>query len=197
PPPRPERPAHRRRTRRHDRRAARSRARRVDCRRASRSRHAAAGGVRAVGHRRRLTGMRLPAGLAAAFIALHLGAAACATAPAVAPPAPAGPTFEQKMAWMLRLEDHRVLRDPAPAIPPAPAPPPVRGRKAPAPAVAPPPPPPDLVRLLADAEPRVRRRAALAIGRVGLREGVAPLVALLADGDPEVRQMAAFALGLI
>jgi len=141
--------------------------------------------------------MRLPAGVAAAFIALHLGAAACATAPAVAPPAPAGPTFEQKMAWMLRLEDHRVLRDPAPAIPPAPAPPPVRGRKAPAPAVAPPPPPPDLVRLLADAEPRVRRRAALAIGRVGLREGAPPLVALLADGDPEVRQMAAFALGLI
>jgi len=119
--------------------------------------------------------------------------AACASAP-VAPPAPAGPTFEQKMAWMLRLEDQRVLRDPPAAIPPAPAPP-VRGRKAPA--VVPQPPQPDLVRLLADAEPRVRRRAALAIGRVGLRDGVQPVVALLADGDPEVRQMAAFALGLI
>jgi cyclophilin family peptidyl-prolyl cis-trans isomerase len=53
------------------------------------------------------------------------------------------------------------------------------------------------VTLLADAEPRVRRRAALAIGRVGLPEGVPPLVGLLADADPEVRQMAAFALGLI
>src|SRR5439155_58543 len=109
----------------------------------------------------------------------------------------AGPTFEQKMAWMLRLEDHRVLRDPAPAIPPVAAPPPVRGRKAQPPAVEAPPPPPDLVRLLADAEPRVRRRAALAIGRVGLGEGAPPLIALLADNDPEVRQMAAFALGLI
>jgi HEAT repeat protein/cyclophilin family peptidyl-prolyl cis-trans isomerase len=122
-----------------------------------------------------------------------LFAAACASAP-VAPPAPAGPTFEQKMAWMLRLEDQRVLRDPAPPAAPAPAPP-LRGQKAPA--VAPQPPQPDLVRLLADAEPRVRRRAALAIGRVGLREGVQPVVALLADGDAEVRQMAAFALGLI
>ena len=45
---------------------------------------------------------------------------------------------------------------------------------------SPPPPPPDLVRLLADGEARVRRRAALAVGRVGLRDGVTPLVALLA-----------------
>ena len=53
------------------------------------------------------------------------------------------------------------------------------------------------MRLLGDAEARIRRRAALAVGRVGLREGVPPLVALLADPEPEVRQMAAFALGLI
>ncbi len=44
--------------------------------------------------------------------------AACASAPPAAPPPPppakpAGPTFEQKMAWILRLEDQRVLRDPA------------------------------------------------------------------------------------
>jgi cyclophilin family peptidyl-prolyl cis-trans isomerase len=51
--------------------------------------------------------------------------------------------------------------------------------------------------LLADPEPRVRRRAALAIGRVGLAEGVEPLLGLLKDDDLEVRQMAAFALGLI
>src|SRR6185503_20886957 len=44
---------------------------------------------------------------------------------------------------------------------------------------------------------RVRRRAALAVGRVGVVEGVEPLLPLLADADVEVRQMAAFALGLI
>ena len=44
----------------------------------------------------------------------------------------------------------------------------------------------------------MRRRAAHAVGRVGLAEGVAPLAAVLAgDRDAEVRQMAAFALGLI
>jgi HEAT repeat protein/cyclophilin family peptidyl-prolyl cis-trans isomerase len=131
---------------------------------------------------------------------LALAASACASAPP-APPVKAkatGPSFEQKMAWILRLEDHRVLRDPepSPAPSPPPAPPPARGRK-PAAVVAPPPPPPDLVRLLADPEARVRRRAALAVGHVGLRDGVPPLVALLADTDPEVRQMAAFALGLL
>jgi len=57
--------------------------------------------------------------------------------------------------------------------------------------------PPDLLRLLTDDEARIRRRAALAVGRVGLREGVPALIPLLADTDPEVRQMAAFALGLL
>jgi cyclophilin family peptidyl-prolyl cis-trans isomerase/HEAT repeat protein len=131
---------------------------------------------------------------------LHaLTLAALAGACASAPPAPvlakpAGPSFEQKMAWILRLEDQRVLHDPVPVV--APPPPAVKGQKAPA-VVPPPPPPPDLARLLADEEPRIRRRAALAIGHVGLVEGVEPLVAALADADPEVRQMAAFALGLI
>jgi cyclophilin family peptidyl-prolyl cis-trans isomerase/HEAT repeat protein len=125
---------------------------------------------------------------------LTLVAAGCASAP-VAPPPPHGPTFEQKMAWMLRLEDQRVLRDvPPPAPTPTPAP---AGRRKPPVAVVAPPPPPDLVRLLTDKEARVRRRAALAVGRVGLAEGAAPLVALLADQDAEVRQMAAFALGLL
>ena len=130
------------------------------------------------------------------FALFALVASACASAPPAPPPAPVGPTYEEKIASILRLEDQRVLRDPAPPAAASPAPaPPVRGQR-PA-AVAPPPPPPDLTRLVADAEPRVRRRAALAIGRVGLAEGVQPLVALVADMDPEVRQMAAFALGLI
>jgi cyclophilin family peptidyl-prolyl cis-trans isomerase len=129
-------------------------------------------------------------------IALALGAGACASAPVVvAPPAPPSPSFDQKMAWILRLEDQRSLRDSAQPSPPAPPPTPERGK----PAVAVPPSPivPDLVRLLADSEARIRRRAALAVGRVGLSDGVEPLIALLQDGDPEVRQMAAFALGLI
>jgi HEAT repeat protein/cyclophilin family peptidyl-prolyl cis-trans isomerase len=94
------------------------------------------------------------------------------------------------MSWILRFEDQRVLRDIPPA-PPGPAP------DQSTPGVASLPPPPDLLRLLGDEEARIRRRAALAVGRVGLREAVPPLVALLSDPDPEVRQIAAFSLGLL
>src|SRR5204863_6316708 len=114
----------------------------------------------------------------------------CASAPPVAapppppaPPPPVRPTFEQKMSGLLRLEDQRLLRDPVDATAPA----------ADTPGTLP---PPDLTRLLGDEEARVRRRAALAVGRVGLADGVEPLLPLLSDADPEVRQMAAFALGL-
>jgi cyclophilin family peptidyl-prolyl cis-trans isomerase/HEAT repeat protein len=130
-------------------------------------------------------------------LALTLSAA-CASAPPITPPKPFVPSFEQKSSWILRLEDTRVLRDPAPPAPPPPPPSvPARGKSAPAPVVAAPPPPPDLLRLLTDSEARIRRRAALAVGRVGLVEGVQPLVRLMDDADPEVKQMAAFALGLI
>jgi cyclophilin family peptidyl-prolyl cis-trans isomerase/HEAT repeat protein len=63
--------------------------------------------------------------------------------------------------------------------------------------VPPSPPVPDLIPLLSDPDAGMRRRAALAVGRVGLAAGVPPLVPLLKDPDPDVRQMAAFALGLI
>ncbi len=125
-------------------------------------------------------------------------AAACASAPAAPPaavkPVSVGPSFEQKMSSILRLEDQRILRDPESAQPPPPPPPPPAGRGR---AAAAPRPPPVLIKLLSDEDARIRRRAALAIGHVGLVEGVAPLVGVLSDSDPEVRQMAAFALGLL
>ena len=130
---------------------------------------------------------------------LALAAASCASAPPVAavvvPTAPAPPpeiTWEEKIAWIVRLEDQRILKDPSP-------PPPALLQPATAKTTAlyALPPPSDLIPLLRDPEGRVRRRAALAVGRVGLAEGVEPLLPLLADNDVEVRQMAAFALGLI
>jgi cyclophilin family peptidyl-prolyl cis-trans isomerase/HEAT repeat protein len=131
-------------------------------------------------------------------VSLVYGAMSCASAPPAAPPAAAtavaANNFEQKMSWILRLEDQRVLRDTSPVV--APAPPVAARGRGPA-VISPPPPIPDLGRLLSDGEARVRRRAALAVGRVGLRDGVALLVPVLSDTDPEVRQMAAFALGLI
>jgi HEAT repeat protein/cyclophilin family peptidyl-prolyl cis-trans isomerase len=114
-------------------------------------------------------------------------ASSCASPPAPPPVVrPPVVTYEAKLATILRLEDHRVLRDTG-ALPAAPSP--QAAGQIPAPS--------DLVVLVADPEGRVRRRAALAIGRVGLRDGVAPLVTALADQEPEVRQMAAFALGLL
>ncbi|HEV8397002.1 MAG TPA: HEAT repeat domain-containing protein [Vicinamibacterales bacterium] len=100
--------------------------------------------------------------------------------------------WEQKLAWIARLEDQRLLRDPNPVAPAI-----IRPATKTLPALVAPPPPTDLLVLLGDAEARVRRRAALAIGRVGLPDGVEPLTKALGDEEPEVRQMAAFALGLI
>jgi cyclophilin family peptidyl-prolyl cis-trans isomerase/HEAT repeat protein len=132
---------------------------------------------------------------------LALAAAACASAsvgvvatPAPVPaPAPAPDiTAEDKLAWILRLEDQRILKDPSP--PPPALLQPATPKTA---AVFARPAPSDLVALLSDSQGRIRRRAALAVGRVGLVEGVEPLLPLLGDEDVEVRQMAAFALGLI
>jgi cyclophilin family peptidyl-prolyl cis-trans isomerase/HEAT repeat protein len=101
-------------------------------------------------------------------------------------------TWEEKLSWIMRLENQRILRDPNP---PARA---VLVAAAPnQPAVLGPPAPSDLVVLLKDPEGRVRRRAVLAAGRTGLLEAVAPVSDLLKDPEPEVRQAAAFALGLL
>jgi cyclophilin family peptidyl-prolyl cis-trans isomerase/HEAT repeat protein len=127
-----------------------------------------------------------------AWLACAAVTAACATAPIAPPPKPEAPvaTYEQKIGWMLRLEDQRVLRDSVAPAPVTPAPAGAAGVAAR--------PVADLIALLADGDPRVRRRAALAIGRVGLKAGVRPLEAALgADREPEVRQMAAFSLGLL
>jgi HEAT repeat protein/cyclophilin family peptidyl-prolyl cis-trans isomerase len=125
-------------------------------------------------------------------VLLVLAASACVSVPTQAPVV--GPTYEQKLGWILRLEDRRALHDAVP--PPVPVAAPVGKKRK---QVAPPPPTavPDLVALLKDRDSRVRRRAALAVGRVRLAAGVAPLSDLLAaDPEPEVRQMAAFGLGL-
>jgi cyclophilin family peptidyl-prolyl cis-trans isomerase/HEAT repeat protein len=88
----------------------------------------------------------------------------------VVTPTPPPAAFEQKMRWILRLEDERQLRGSGG----------------------------DLITLMGDPEARVRRRSALAAGRVRLPEAVSALSTLLqSDADPEVRQMAAFAMGLI
>jgi cyclophilin family peptidyl-prolyl cis-trans isomerase/HEAT repeat protein len=54
-----------------------------------------------------------------------------------------------------------------------------------------------LERYLRDSDRGVRRRAALAAGRIGDASVVPSLIDLMNDKEPEVRQMAAFALGLI
>ncbi len=91
-------------------------------------------------------------------------------APVVTPATPPPTVFEQKMRWILQLEDSRQLRGGGG----------------------------DLLTLVGDTEARIRRRSALAIGRVKLPAGIPALTpALQSDGDPEVRQMAAFAMGLI
>ena len=135
--------------------------------------------------RARLARRRTGAGVAFLLVA---AAARCVPAPTL-PPAPIV-TPELKMGTILRLEDTRVLADPeAPPVEAAPGAEPV----APAPA----PPRADLERLVGDPEAQVRRAAALAIGRVGLPEGVPALTGALADPEVEVRQAAAFSLGLL
>jgi cyclophilin family peptidyl-prolyl cis-trans isomerase/HEAT repeat protein len=128
---------------------------------------------------------------------VFLSGCGAATAPKIVPPAI---PFDTKMSWIVSLEDRRILNDPAPppVASPVAATPQTRSKSKAAPPPPPPPPTPDLIRLLTDEEARLRRRAALAIGRVGLPDAVPALAKVLAtDVEMEVRQMAAFALGLI
>jgi HEAT repeat protein/cyclophilin family peptidyl-prolyl cis-trans isomerase len=124
----------------------------------------------------------------ARFVCVALAGAVLSCCSPARPPAvqPEIVTYEMKLAAILRLEDQRVLRETegAPAASPPAAPSPAAARS-------------DLTVLVTDPEGRVRRRAALAIGRVGLPSGVGPLVTALTDTEPDVRQMAAFALGLL
>jgi len=136
--------------------------------------------------------------IAAALVVASLISSACKSAPTVATPAtPPAPrvqqvTWQQKIGWIVRLEDQRLIRDPNP-----PAPVVVRPAAAGQPAIVAAAPPSDLIVLLTDREPKVRARAALALGRVGLPQAIEPLTQLLADTDVDVRQTTAFALGLI
>jgi len=137
--------------------------------------------------------MRITAPLKASSLALTLAlvCSGCASTPAVSP-TPRVLTWEDKLSWMMRLEAQRVLRDPnlSPPIVLMPS----TSTQLSVFATAP---PSDLILLLDDSEARVRWRAALALGRVGLPEAVEPLVGLLGDEEPDVREITAFALGLI
>src|SRR6186713_482534 len=101
--------------------------------------------------------------LAPIAMCLALITGACASAPTASRATPIVPviTWEQKLGWMVRLEDQRILRDPNP-----PAPVVLKPATQREPALIAPGPPSVLIKLLNDTEARVRRRAALAIGRV-------------------------------
>jgi cyclophilin family peptidyl-prolyl cis-trans isomerase/HEAT repeat protein len=142
------------------------------------------------------------AGIAGLALMVAAGAMRCVPVPTpppvvtpAAPPPPPVP-LDRKVAWLLRLEQQRVLREPAIPEPAAPAPPDLvtaASRHLVLAAAT----TPDLVALAADPDARVRRRAVLALGRVGLPEGAATLVSSLNDEDDQVRATAAFGLGLL
>ncbi|MFL2434518.1 MAG: HEAT repeat domain-containing protein [Vicinamibacterales bacterium] len=116
----------------------------------------------------------------------------CTSVPTVV--APVAPSVDEQISWILRLEDQRKLADPIPesVVP--------DNELALDGSLLEPPEPllrPDLVLLATEGSPSVRRRAALALGRIGVIDGVEALSLLLNDSEPEVRQMAAFGLGLI
>lgn len=124
-----------------------------------------------------------------------VGTAACASSSTAVTPPPQvlGPSLDTKVGWLLRLEQQRVMRDPEVVQPAGPeAMPASAAEPAFRPAVI-----PDLAALVADPDSIVRARAATAIGRVNVDEGVGLLEAALGDPAEEVRASAAFGIGLM
>ena len=111
------------------------------------------------------------------LLILVLAAGACVPktqpVPVAAAPAPPKPVIpiDRKAGWILRLEQARVLDDAALGA--------------------------DLGVLARDPDAGIRRRAVLAVGRVGMAEGVPIASAALSDAEENVRATAAFALGLL
>ncbi len=114
---------------------------------------------------------------ASVFLVFVCGvASACAPATTIAPPIVTAPpvpvvSLDRKAGWILRLEQSRQLSDAALGA--------------------------DLAVLARDSDAGIRRRAVVAVGRVGMPGGVAIAVAALADPEESVRAAAAFALGLL
>jgi cyclophilin family peptidyl-prolyl cis-trans isomerase/HEAT repeat protein len=145
-----------------------------------------------------MTRARVSVAVVAASAAV-LFAPACKETPPVMPastpvsaPAPArpAPPIDLRVAWLLRLEQSRTLRDSTLG----PREPMFAAGSTRALVAAP---DADLLALSIDTDPGVRRRALLAIGRVGTTEGVPAVLAGLTDESADVRAMAAFAAGLI
>ncbi len=137
---------------------------------------------------RKTNAMALAIGGALALAACRSVPAPPVTAAAPPPPplvAPDGP-IDRKVAWVLRLEQKRQLQDPGTSPAPDIS---LVGPLFPAGA-------PDLLALARDPDGGLRRRAMLAIGRVGMSEGLGALTAGLSDPDESVRATAAFAIGL-
>ena len=113
--------------------------------------------------------MRRPRWILFALAALPACASAPVPAPVTVAPPPIVLSLDRRVGTILRLEDQRWLDDGAGS---------------------------SLLTLISDTDPRVRRRAAMAVGRVGMAAGIPALVGALGDTDKDVRASAAFALGL-
>jgi cyclophilin family peptidyl-prolyl cis-trans isomerase len=133
----------------------------------------------------------------AGVVAVLFAAGGCATTPAARPAQTArsrpAVDLDTKVGWIVRLEQQRILHvDEPAAAPAAPAADPAPAAPTFAPASS-----PDLRALVLDPDPVVRRRSAMAVGRIGMTEGVPLLLGRLADPEESVREMAAFGLGLL